>query len=113
MAGEDDNLVAFVLETDSSVDNQSLSTANAKVWVQKNNGLLLDPVFCHLANEMAHAHTTNLCDAVVEQVNRWRGWVVNQIMEVRDVSSNRPHHPRYCRYLGEYVPQYRSTTVHQ
>lgn len=71
MAGEDDNLVASVLEADSSVDNQSLSAADAKVWVQENNSLLFDSAFCHLANEMAHAHTTNLCDVVVEQMSRW------------------------------------------
>lgn len=43
MACEDDNLVAPVLQSHSSVDYQPLGTANAKIWMEKDNGLLL---FC-------------------------------------------------------------------
>lgn len=49
MACEDDNLVAPVLQSHSSVDHQSLGTANAKIWMEKDNSLLL-PRRCRLCH---------------------------------------------------------------
>lgn len=56
MACEDDNLVAPVLQSHSGVNHQPLGTANAKIWMEKDNCLLL--LFrrcrlCHPALELA------------------------------------------------------------
>ena len=41
MRGEDGDLVAARLETDSGIDDQPLSTSNAQVWVEEDDALLL------------------------------------------------------------------------
>ena len=41
MACEDDDLVSKILQADCSIDDQPLGAANAQVWVQEDNGLLL------------------------------------------------------------------------
>lgn len=43
MRREDGNLVPTRLETNSSINDQSLGTANAEIWVEKDDALLL----CH------------------------------------------------------------------
>ena len=55
MAREDDNLVAPVLESHSGIDYQPLGTANAKIWMEKDNRLLLPRRcrLCHAALELA------------------------------------------------------------
>lgn len=40
MACEDDNLMAPVLQSHGSVNYQPLGTANAKIWMEKDNSLL-------------------------------------------------------------------------
>lgn len=52
MAGEDDDLVASVLQADRCIDHQSLCTSNSQVGVEKDNGLFVALLLCHLANEM-------------------------------------------------------------
>lgn len=61
VACEDDDSVASVLQTYSSINDQSLRTSNAKIRVEENNGLLLvlicdlfKGIVSHLASEMAH-----------------------------------------------------------
>lgn len=41
MACEDDDPVATVLEANSRIDNEPLGTSDTKVWVEKDNRLLL------------------------------------------------------------------------
>lgn len=40
MTCEDDNLMAPVLQSHGSVNYQPLGTANAKIWMEKDNSLL-------------------------------------------------------------------------
>lgn len=55
MACEDDNLVAPVLQSHSGIYYQPLGTANAKIWMEKDNCLLLcrSCRLCHPALELA------------------------------------------------------------
>lgn len=55
MACEDDNLVAPVLQSHSGIYYQPLGTANAKIWMEKDNCLLLCRRcrLCHPALELA------------------------------------------------------------
>lgn len=57
MACEDDNLVAPVLQSHSGIDHQSLSTTNAKIWMEEDNCLLLSRRcrLCHPAGELVQS----------------------------------------------------------
>lgn len=52
MAGEDDDLVASVLQADSRINHQSLCAPNSQVRMEKDNSLFVALMLCHLANEM-------------------------------------------------------------